>query len=167
MIDLRAFDNNGYIINQLFLNNIKCGSYPSSKNGCGWVAIFNIMKILNDEKPYTEILTDLTPYICFKGRLGIRLKTIEKYLTKHNYKFKKALFKSKFESLAKDSVGGIIYYGTATSYHYTTYKNLGNGNFHFLNSVYGRYDDIMTMQEFFEKRVKQPIMHLVAVTGKN
>ena len=41
-IDPRALTEDGYLKYQDYLKNFPYGRYPTSFNGCGWVAIFNV-----------------------------------------------------------------------------------------------------------------------------
>lgn len=163
MIPENALNEEGYIINQGLIKDVNFGKYPSSKNGCGWIALYNLMKILNNETPYKEIIEALTPYIWFKGLTGTRLNIIKKYIRNKGYAMDCSFCKSKYETLAEKSAGGIIYYGTGRSYHFTAFKTLPDGKYHFYNSLYGCKSDIITMSEFKEKRIKLPLTHIIAV----
>ena len=49
MLPQGCLSEDGYIINQGMLREIPFGNYPSSKNGCGWIAVYNLMKALGNE----------------------------------------------------------------------------------------------------------------------
>ena len=162
MLPQGCLSEDGYIINQGMLREIPFGNYPSSKNGCGWIAVYNLMKALGNEKPYEEIMEALTPYTLFKGLLGTRMPGIKKYIRSQGYAMDTSFFKSSFEPLALGSQAGIIYYGTGKTYHFTAYQPTEEKTFRFFNSVYGRQNDILTMEQFI-KRIKPPLTHIVAV----
>ena len=41
-IDPRALTEDGYLKDQDYLKNFPYGRYPTSFNGCGWVAIYSM-----------------------------------------------------------------------------------------------------------------------------
>lgn len=162
MLPENCLSDDGYIVNQSLLRGIPFGKYPSSKNGCGWVAIYNLMKALGNEKPYEEIIEALVPYALFRGLLGTRMPGLKKYIRGQGYAMDTSFSKADFEKLASGSQAGIIYYGTGKTYHFTAYQNKGDGTYRFFNSVYGLKEDVITMEQFI-KRIKAPLTHIVAV----
>lgn len=162
MLPESCLSEDGYIINQAMLRDIPFGKYPSSKNGCGWVAIYNLMKALGNEKPYEEIIGALTPYVLFRGLLGTRMPGLKKYIRSQGYAMDTSFFQTNFEKLASGSQAGIIYYGTGKTYHFAAYQNKEDSTYRFFNSVYGAKEDVVTMEQF-TKRIKAPLTHIVAV----
>lgn len=162
MLPESCLSDDGYIINQAMLRGIPFGKYPSSKNGCGWVAIYNLMKALGNEKPYEEIIQALAPYALFRGLLGTRMPGLKKYIRSQGYAMDTSFSKTSFDRLASRSQAGIIYYGSGKTYHFTAYRREENGTYRFFNSLYGVKEDVVTMEQFI-KRIKAPLTHIVAV----
>lgn len=64
-IDPRALTEDGYLKDQDYLKNFPYGRYPTSFNGCGWVAIYNVEHAIGQSiaaEAVYEVMRKMLPY---------------------------------------------------------------------------------------------------------
>ncbi len=152
LIDDKAFDSEGFIINQGILSIIPFKSFKSDKKGCGWISVYNLFKLIHKEKTIREVARDVSKYALFRGLIGQDIFSIYYYLRKQNVDaYLTPLFKRKCIKDIKNSKCGIILYIHKSGSHYVAYNNLGNGKCIIYNAVYGRSNHIMDIEEFYKR----------------
>ena len=65
-IDPRALTEDGYLKDQDYLKNFPYGRYPTSFNGCGWVAIYNVEHAIGQSiaaEAVYEVMRKMLPYM--------------------------------------------------------------------------------------------------------
>lgn len=70
MIDRRALSSDGYLKDQDYLANYPYGYWPTSFNGCGWIAAFNLIHTLRPEVTPDEVYRGMLEYLTYNGRHG-------------------------------------------------------------------------------------------------
>ena len=76
-LDPRALSDDGYIIDQRYTENIPFGGRPASRNGCGWIAAYNVLKALG-QSPDSELLRrQLERTLLPGGRLGVNVLALQ------------------------------------------------------------------------------------------
>lgn len=164
LIDENAFDNKGFIINQSKLKIIPFKMFKTDKKGCGWIAVYNFLKIIHREKTIKEVSQNVSKYALFFGAIGQDIFTILYYLRKNNINvFLTPIFKRQCIRDIKMSKAGIILYIHSRGSHYVAYKNLGNGKCLLYNVVYGKENHIMNIEEFYKKYSITPLGMLLFV----
>lgn len=158
MINPKAITSDGYIINQSLLSNIKYGKYTSDYNGCGWISAYNSLISLGKSPKYTEVISDLQNHSIFNGLFGTNPLYFNKYFSQKGYKVKINLCKKKFNAAASSCTTNIILYFHSKGAHFVSFKSLGNGKYHFYNDIYGKEDDIRTMDQFLDQTGFLPAM---------
>ena len=120
-MDERAFSSDGYIIDQSALKNIKYGVYPSSINGCGWVAAYNILHSMSDEEKPEDVFDGVLSILPYQGSMGTPTATMLEYLRSCGLSAR--LIRGKKNILAgMDSVErGILRYKEMLGDHYVAF----------------------------------------------
>jgi hypothetical protein len=157
MLLCSALSRDGLIIDQSQLKTIPYGKYTSDYNGCGWIATYNAMKLLGEEADVEEVLHYLNKYTILEGRFGTNPFGIKRYFEKHDYDFRYAFLSRRLE--AKKNAVGILLYTDGRNIHYVAFQR-ENRKFHFYNDIYGREDDIRTLDEFLQGK-RLPLWYLI------
>lgn len=167
-----SFSKDGYLIDQGKLTDLPFGKYPSSRNGCAWVAAWNLCQFLNRNKktafPADEISAEricqaLSRTLLFGGKTGVHIFVLFFYL-----RFIKRIplrMRISLRSLASKKCysGGILMYHTGCGFHYTTFLKQPAGKYRFLNGVYGIKEDIRSMRAFLAKESNFPLVLMLTL----
>jgi len=157
MLTSDSLSSNGLIINQSKLKTIPFGKYTSDYNGCGWIATYNAMKLLDEKVEAEDIISYLNRYTIFDGKWGTNPLGIKKYFKEKNYPYRSAFLSKRLQ--AKKNAVGIILYTDRNIYHYVAFQREHN-KFHFYNDIYGDENDVRTFEEFLGDK-KIPLWYII------
>ncbi|NLC96086.1 MAG: hypothetical protein GX675_00735 [Erysipelotrichaceae bacterium] len=164
LIKDEAFDNEGFIINQSLIDSVPLGKFKTSNKGCGWIACYNLFKLMGYEKTMKEVSSDMSEIVLFKGLLGIDVFGMFNYLKKQKIDvYLTPIFKNQCIREIKKSKYGIILYIHNRGSHYVTYKNLNNGQCIYYNAVYGKSNHVLNIEEFYKKYSITPFGMLISI----
>lgn len=153
-----AFSKDGYIIDQSVLTDLPFGKYPSSQNGCGWIAVYNYLKLQKKPAEIEKIKNQLSHTLFLGGKAGMSVVLLYLYLRIFcgcNVKFRIHLP----VTAAKLYIpSGILMYHTGNSFHFITIKYQSKGQYRFFNAVYGREEDIRTIRDFLKEHCNFPFL---------
>ena len=127
----KKFNFSGFIYGQKngAASKLKFGNYYSSYNGCGWVATYNALLILNKKiHPACIIRFYETRFSFVNGLSGIRINAVVSYFKKAGYKVSKLYNSKRFDNNAKKASVSILWYSNKWSAHYVAIKWEGKGN---------------------------------------
>lgn len=153
-----AFSKDGYIINQNALSNLPFGKYPSSQNGCGWIAVYNYLKRQNKPADIEKIRNQLSHTLFLGGKAGMSVVLLYLYLRIFSgcrVKFRIHTFTTASKLYIPS---GILMYHTGKSFHFITINYQSKGQYRFLNAVYGREYDIRTIRTFLKEHCNFPLL---------
>lgn len=137
----------------------KYGKFPSSYNGCGWIAFYNLLRYLFNDMDYVKVadgtLKMFSRTVNFRGVIGTSIFDMLHHLKKR-YDSETVEWKMrtmrKYRS-ANIPMFGILYYFTGRSFHYVMFHRDGlTFTFH---NVEGRVVTC-SLDEFEEKYIKCP-----------
>ena len=115
----------GYIYSQYVGNASKMwfGFYRSSHNGCGWIATYNALFMLNNRmSPHMIIAEYEINGAILGGVFGIRTTSVVNFFKARGYKVTVNTNTKNFDSAAKKSRANIIYYWHGSGAHYVALK---------------------------------------------
>ena len=81
MVDHRALTSDGYLKDQDYLANYQYGYWPTSFNGCGWVAAFNLIHTMRSEVTPDEVHRAMLEFLTFNGRRGTPFPDLAAFFT--------------------------------------------------------------------------------------
>lgn len=122
----KMWNNNIGIINDQHLNGIKNYKYgfgTIGENGCGAVAVYNIMYLENNKVALPKIIKEMDNGQFFFGLLGTKPTQMMSYLKKQGFVVQLHEDKSRFEEFANDCKYCIYINVGTTGGHYTLLTN--------------------------------------------
>lgn len=147
----RAFDQEGYIINQGLTDAIPFGWFTSKDKGCGWISAFNLFKIAGCEKTISFCASGLNTFSPIGKLMGEELLQEWFWLKRQglNLGLTRGTNRQSIEAMKKYK-GGILLYTHRRGAHYVAFENIGGGKIHVWNAVYGKRDHIDTPENFLK-----------------
>ncbi len=153
-----AFSKDGYIINQGAFTDLPFGKYPSSQNGCGWIAVYNYLKLQKKPANMEKIKNQLSHTLFLGGKAGMSVVLLYLYL--RIFSGCKVKFCIHLPSTAGKlyTPSGIFMYHTGKSFHFVAVKYHAKGQYRFLNAIYGKEQDIRTIRNFLKEQNHFPFL---------
>ena len=127
-------DNQGYIREQAITNEIKYGVRYSDFNGCGWIALHNVLNYYDESVEIYEIIQYLDRYgLNIYGLLGTDPLAIIMYLRKFDLNARISFSSEDFEELSSQSDAIIMGYisKSMNEAHYQAGIKSNNDEFQF------------------------------------
>ncbi|MGN0629052.1 MAG: hypothetical protein ACI4IW_05445 [Oscillospiraceae bacterium] len=119
------YSEDGFIEEQNLLSNIRYGAQTSDYAGCGWIAVWNVLKSMNIVLSKCRVICDMEQGVLFAGNLGTEIFFVKRYLESLGHNVKMYCSKNKFDGC--NSNRGIIYYTRKNlSAHYAAYEFIGH-----------------------------------------
>ena len=157
-IPFSAFDNEGYIISQDSLKDLPFGWFSTREKGCGWIAVYNLMKWYGKEPFLKETAEGLARHAILGEAGGENVVNMVMYLHRHGIPIKVQAGTQKMLTKAiHHSRAGILLYNHPYGSHYAAYEAAGNEKYHFWNAVYGSREDVLRIEDFYDRRVMVPL----------
>lgn len=152
----KAFSSDGYIIDQDFTSEYQYGIYPSSYNGCGWIAMFNLMKAMGRNIGFETVYEEMNGILPFQGRQGTPMETMEQYMREKEIPFDYAEGKPAILEALPTYTKGIFRYAEKGDPHYVAFTRAGEGQFRFFNGDAGNERHVCSMEAFFREHAVSP-----------
>ncbi|MBQ6430328.1 MAG: hypothetical protein IJJ99_00410 [Oscillospiraceae bacterium] len=95
------------------------GFFPSSHNGCGWIAAYNACRILGDHVQPAEIISDFERYgaILF-GAFGTIPAALTHFFRKRGYRADSSGKRERFDEMAKKATVSVLWYWHGKGAHF-------------------------------------------------
>lgn len=134
--NLSVWDDEIDIISNQHSSNVKDLKYgfgTIDENGCGAVAIYNILLLENKKKPLPNVIQAMDGGQYFFGLLGTKPTQMMKYLKSLGYSVSLHKDKSRFDEWAQKSDYSIYIYVGKNGGHCTLLVPNGDATFHSIN----------------------------------
>ena len=149
----------GYIIDQNKTADLAYGHATSDYSGCGWIAVYNLLRATGKERPARQVSEELATG-WFHGRMGTGPLRLKRYLLCAGFSLQTALTRKKALQLAQGAHSGILMYmASVHGLHYVAFVRQENGLFRFFNAEMGHPAHCSTLEEFFHTYVKGPFAY--------
>lgn len=158
-----ALSADGYIIDQRKTDSIPFGRLTSDQNGCGWIAVYNLLKALGRDPDPEQLAAELEKTLMFRGALGLNLFALIWELKKLRLPLSFAVRSFHAQQLAEQAPAGIILYFTGRRNHFAAFRREENGRLRFFGAVPGFRRHELTMAEFYWSYVKLPLAVTITV----
>lgn len=155
-------DEIGIISNQHSsdVKDLKYGFGTIGQNGCGAVAIYNIMLLENKKTPLPNIIKAMDGGQYFFGLLGTKPTQMMRYLKAQGYSVLLHKDKSKFDEWAQISDYAIYIYAGFSGGHYTLLVPNGDSTFHSINPN----KSVVTIKNLLESHGDEPVNLLMTIS---
>lgn len=158
-------ETEGLIIKQSDLEGMRYGEHASDFNGCGWIAAYNVRRMLGEEVTPAEVIRDMEDTTLLGGFFGTHPFEMARYLSEQGYDVTCTMSGENMEQAAEEADAGIYFY----MYWRSDGKPQGH-NMAFRKSKRGRngwytfynWDDkkeVATIPELIEK--EKPFAHVL------
>lgn len=162
-LPIEALSKDGFIIDQALTKGLNYGKLSSDINGCGWIAIYNMMHALNIETSYQDVYHMMNDILIYHGYLGTPMKTMKAFLDKSELTYQIVRGKKKALIRALMSEVGIIRYFEGKELHFVTYQRKDNGQYRFFNAIGGEDNHLLTMNDFFTQHCRLPFVLVIVL----
>jgi hypothetical protein len=140
------FLHKNFINQQWQTSDFKYGASTSDKNGCGWIAIYNVSNMLGLPLSIADIISEIDVYgTSTFGYLGTNPIIFKKYFEKRNYVVDFVFDYEKFDESVRNSDASILCYFSLKGGHATTVRPYNSTKLEFFNNHY-----IKSMDEFLQ-----------------
>ena len=147
---MNGFSEDGYIIDQDYFGEYSYRTIPSSRNGCGWMAAYDLRKFLGQHVEFDAVRREMDEMHELRVPGPTTMNVMRNYLMKYVPGIKEVLGRSESLELAKNSLCGILRYNEENIPHFVCYIS-SHGRFRFFNVNDGLEDFEEDMDAFFEK----------------
>lgn len=142
------------LVNQLALKGLfrfgRAGLF-SDFNGCGWIATYNLFRLLGKNAQPEEVLHRMEPGTLFGGRLGVWPFAVSKCL-KRDGLFARWHFVWPWSKKLKTYPLGAALVLNRRGLHYVAYRRLADGAYQFYNERQGDMRDVRPFADFLKQQ---------------
>ena len=160
-----ACSHDGYIVDQARVTDVRYGCRFSDTNGCGWIAVYNLLRCLGDPVPHEEIVLALSRHSLFRGLLGTSPLRVQRYLKKHGHPTRMYVGRKAAAGAAETIQNGILVYRHTQGWHYVAFVRPGEdpGLRYFNAGLPSKR--VLTMDAFLTEQNLTPFVLLLAPKG--
>ncbi len=158
-----VFDEEGYIIDQGSMQSIPFGWFDTARKGCGWIAVYNLLKINGISDDMHHIIQDLEKHNFLGKVFGQEILWLIVYLKQRGLEIfisipgingcKKAL---------EYCSSGILAYSHTRGGHYACFTKENETDVHFYNGIYRKKNHIVCLEDFLKQNI---ILHGCIIIG--
>ena len=130
----RAMTADGYIKDQDYTDDIPYGYWPSSFNGCGWIAVFNYMHGMGMPDTPEEVYAEMLRILPYEGRRGTPFPTMAEFFRKRGIPASRHYGQKGLLRKADGVPAGIVRYVERGEPHYVAFVRTGEGRYRFLRA---------------------------------
>ena len=155
-----ALSPDGYIINQHETMNIPYGKLMSDRNGCGWISVYNYLRLHGIEKRCSEIAALLNSRSLFRSRYGTDPFNVRRVLKKSGLRVRMTIGYKNVCRRASEAESGILLYRHSGGIHYIAFTDASRPYKRFFNAISGKADHIDTVEHFLKTHNRSPVLVL-------
>jgi hypothetical protein len=164
-MDRSGFSGDGYIIDQSKMGRFPYGKFASDYNGCGWIAVYNLMHALGFAVTAEQIHKLCLQALPYKGFFGTPVKTVCQVLDLFAIRTETIRGRKQILSAPNRYAYGILRFFDGKYDHYVAFADAGSGMYRFFNSDPSREVDVLTMERFVRQRCRLGPVTCVGVTA--
>ena len=157
---MNGFSPDGYIIDQDFFGEYEYRTIPASNNGCGWIAVYNVLHFLGRGVPFEAVMEEMDRMHTLRIPGPTTMPVMRAYLRKHLPEMREQEGREQALASASGCRAGILRYNEAGVPHFISFVRTEEA-FRFFNVNDGLEDFVSSMDMFFETHVKP--RHYVSV----
>ena len=157
-----GFSSDGYIRDQDCFSSVRYRSMPASINGCGWIAVFDLLHFLFWEEDWDGVRRALDEGHRIRMPGPTLLPVMRSYLLSRVPELQEVRGREEALDKASRSRAGIFRYREEKTPHFVFFFRSEEG-FRFFNVSDGTEDAVMSMERFGEEHLKGGLVVLFFV----
>ena len=150
---MNGFSPDGYIVDQDYFGDYEYRTIPASRNGCGWIAAYNIRHYLGHAANFKEVIHEMDRMHALRIPGPTTMPVMRAYLKKYIPAMTEHTGREKAREAAVTSRAGILRYSEADVPHFISFIREDGGAFRFFNVNDGLEDFTSAMEMFFTTHV--------------
>ena len=162
--EAEGWSADGYIIDQDCFAAYPYRTMPSSINGCGWIAAYNLLHALGREETPAGIRRELDGMHRLRVPGPTLMVVMRAYLARRAPEAREIVGREAALAAAAQSRAGIFRYREGHEPHFVSYVRCGEGDFRFFNVADGLEDCRMNMERFGLEHARSGTVIVFAVT---
>lgn len=147
----QAYSRQNYIIDQRATADIPYGRGTSDASGCGWIALYNLMRCLGTPISEAQAQEDLLCGSLFGGKLGTSPIHVCRALRHYGLQYRIRWQKKHLPEQMDGVTCGILLYRHKTGLHYVAFRREDAQQFEFWNAVLAKERHITDMRSFLDR----------------
>lgn len=151
---MNGFSPDGYITDQDCFGAYRYRTIPASNNGCGWVAVYNILHFLGRGVPFETVLREMDEMHTLRVPGPTTMPVMRAYLRRRLPEMREHEGREDALAAALRAKAGILRYSEANVPHFISFVR-AEGAFRFFNVNDGLEDFVSSMEIFFADHVPQ------------
>ena len=152
---MEGFSEDKYIICQDYFKDYPYRTVQSSRNGCGWIAAYNLRLALGQDVYFDDVRAEMDEMHKFRVPGPTVMPVMRKYLKKYVINFRETSGKANVITAMKYARAGIIRYYEEGIPHFVTFVRQPGGKFRFFNVNDGMEDFCATVPDFASAHFKR------------
>ena len=155
MTMIPGFSTDGYIIDQSKMGNIPYGRFKSDWNGCGWMAVYNVLHSFGIDADCRQLAAQMSRELHFGGMFGTPVKNLIRYFQRCGLSPELVYGKENVIASCRSAKAGVLRYFDGEYDHYVSFICCENEKFRFFNADEGNESHVETMNAFISARSKR------------
>ncbi len=148
-----GFSDDGYIIDQDCFGAYEYRTIQASRNGCGWIAVYNILHFLGEGTGFEAVLKEMDSMHALRIPGPTTMPVMRAYLKRHIPAMREHEGRAAALQACLRSRAGILRYTEAGVPHFISFLRAGESAWRFFNVNDGLEDFCSSMEMFFETHV--------------
>ena len=149
-----GFSYDNFICDQDAFGDYSYRTIPSSRNGCGWMAAYNMRHYLGHDVSFDEVLREMDEMHTLRVPGPTTMNVMRKYLQKYIPDIRESCGREESLSASRSSSAGILRYCEENIPHFIFFCKSGD-KYRFFNVNDGLEDFFEDMDVFFEKHCEK------------
>ena len=145
---MNGFSKDNYIIDQDYFGEYLYRTIKSSRNGCGWIAVYNLKHYLFGETDFDCIRKEMDTMHKIRMPGPTKMTIMRKYFKKYIPNFKEYHGRQKVIDIAKKSSAGIFRYYEEKIPHFVFFCKQDGNMYRFMNVNDGLEDFYSKIDDF-------------------
>ena len=158
-----ALSSDGFIIDQRKTDNIPFGAVTSDRNGCGWIACYNLLRALGRDPDPEAIVKRLEKTLLLRGYLGLHLFALVRELRRQHLPLEFTLRPFHAQEISESAAAGIIMYFAGRRNHFAAFRREETSKLRFFGATPGLPGETASMAEFYWNHVNFPLALTITV----
>lgn len=156
-----AYSADGYLVDQSRITDVPYGCRTSNQNGCGWIALYNLLRNFGEPVPHEALTRALSRHALFGGLLGTSPLRIRRYLRRHGHPMDAALGLRRVIAASERASAGILMYRHRGGWHFVAFGRQAGELLRFYNAVPGAEAYDRTMARFLQEQNRAKIVWML------